>query len=480
MVQVLQIHNTQKSTVGKLIQKMEKYELFLSEMGEPCITLPVSEHDETYLIHTSAFRRQLHAVARCEIGGSIGGPAVDEVVMAIETTAMSRGSRMPVFCRVGEMDGKVYHDLVNPRWEAIEIDKTGYRVVTRCPVKFRREPGMLELPVPVSDDSGGERLRGVLNLRNRDQFDLIVSWMLGAMSPSGPHPILGVYSEPGSGKSTLTRMLREILDPNVASIRGIPRSEQELIISAKNAWISAYDNVGALPEWISDCLCRLATGGGFSTRKLYTDADEVIFNTRRPVILNGVTDIITRPDLMDRSIIVDLPPVSSERRQTERQLLQEFHAALPGIRGWLLQVMANGLDAREWMTLKELPRMADFASNVYPATIGFMDDPDRFPALLEGNRREANDFSLDSSPIGRTILGLAPWVGTASELLRELQRGASEPELRSQSWPTTPHSVSVHLHRIAHVLRMSGVDVVFTRDTGRQRERRISLLRRPS
>ena len=53
------------------------------------------------------------------------------------------------------------------------------------------------------------------------------------------------------------------------------------MISANNGYLLAFDNLSSLPAWLSDALCRLASGGSFAVRQLYTDDDEVLFQ-RRP------------------------------------------------------------------------------------------------------------------------------------------------------------------------------------------------------
>ena len=124
--------------------------------------------------------------------------------------------------------------------------------------------------------------------------------MLAVLRPHGPYPVLVLSGEQGSAKSTFSKILRALLDPNAAPLRALPREDRDLFIAATNSHLLTFDNVSGLPSGISDTLCRLATGGGFAVRQLYTDQDEVIFDAPRPVILNGIEDIVTRPDLADR------------------------------------------------------------------------------------------------------------------------------------------------------------------------------------
>src|ERR1022692_2638101 len=142
-----------------------------------------------------------------------------------------------------------------------------------------------------------EVLRSFLNVKSDTDFVLVVAWALAVLRNRGPYPVIVLSGEQGSAKSTFSAILRALLDPNTAPLRALPREDRDLFIAASNGHVLAFDNVSGLPAWISDTLCRLATGGGFAVRQLYTDQDELLFDATRPVILNGIEDIVTRPDL---------------------------------------------------------------------------------------------------------------------------------------------------------------------------------------
>src|SRR5262249_9032494 len=161
--------------------------------------------------------------------------------------------------------------------------------------KFVRRRGMHALPVPVAGGKLNE-LRSYVNLPEEDAWILFTSWLVATLRPGSPFPILVVNGEQGSAKSTLSRIARALVDPNEAPLRGPPRDARDLMIAAGNSWIVTYDNLSGLSEYLSDCLCRLATGGGFGTRELYTDDGEKLFNVMRPIILNGIEDIVSRAD----------------------------------------------------------------------------------------------------------------------------------------------------------------------------------------
>ncbi len=148
-----------------------------------------------------------------------------------------------------------------------------------------------------------------------------------------------------------------------------------------------FDNLSGLRPWFSDALCRLSSGGGFSARELYTDSEEVLFNATRPVILNGIDDIATRQDLIDRSLVLTLPPIPEEKRQLEACVWAKFNEARPKILGALLDAVSMALKRFDDVKLSSYPRMADFTQWVTAAEPALNWPEGSFVAAYNGNRR---------------------------------------------------------------------------------------------
>jgi hypothetical protein len=230
-------------------------------------------------------------------------------------------------------------------------------------VRFRRPGGMLPLPVPVRGGSI-EALGALLNLPNRNDFVLVVAWLLATLRSGGPYPLLAVTGEQGSAKTVLSKLLKALIDPHAAPVRALARDERELMIAASHSHLLAFDNLSSLPASLSDALCRLASGGSLAVRRLYTDEDEVLFQAARPILVNGIEDIVSRADLADRAIFLTLAPIAEQRRRSEAELWREFERARPRILGALLDAAAHGLRCRAcawtgcpgWPTLPSGPR----------------------------------------------------------------------------------------------------------------------------
>jgi hypothetical protein len=457
-----------------LIELARAADLFHAPDGTGFADIEVNGHRETWPIKSKGFR---HWLARCffeATGGAPNGEALKSALNLIEAMAHFDAPERVVYVRVGELDGRLYLDLCDDKWRAVEIDATGWSIVDSPPVRFRRTAGMRSLPEPVSGGSV-EALRPFLNIRSDADFVLVIASMLAYLRSRGPYPVMVLSGEQGSAKSTFSAILRALIDPNTAPLRALPREVRDLFIAATNGHVLAFDNVSGLPDWISDTLCRLATGGGFAVRQLYTDQDEVLFDATRPVILNGIEDIVARPDLADRALFLTLEPIAEERRRPQKELWAAFEAERPRILGALLDAIAKGIATLPQTRLDKLPRMADFALWA-TACETVLWPPDTFWAAYCGNRDEAVVAVIEADPVATGVSALMAtrkeWTGTASELLGVL--ATDERVSKAKDWPTSPRGLRGRLQRAATVLRKIGIEIDFVKE-GRARTRIIRI-----
>ncbi len=369
-------------------------------------------------------------------------------------------------------------DLANVRGEVVEIDADGWRLSPQAPVKFIRAPGMLPLPNPVRDSQGWSRLRSLVNVGDEADYRLLVGVILAYLSGIGPFPVLLLRYNPGSGSTTLSRIVRALVDPNHAPLRGISPNERDLMISASNSWIIGLDNVPYMPQWLSSALCRLSTGAGFGTKRNYADSEEVLFQARRPVLVSGFRGIASQ-DLLDRAVVLTLPRISEGQRRTEDEFWSEVERDRPAILGCILDALSGALAVRSFYRPDELPRMADFAALIAAAEPFLPWELGQFEAAYTANRENAQRRILFSSPVARYVAQMAShqhsWSGTAGELLISLSGLATAKELRSSDWPQSPRAFSDILRRIASSLDALGITVTFRRESGGKRRRLVEL-----
>jgi hypothetical protein len=451
---------------GFLARLLDEMELWHDETDEPCATVPVEGHRETWRVDSRSkpFRRWLAKRWFEATGGEVlaaGGLA--DLAALLEGKAVFAGPKRATYHRVAGHEGKVYLDLGDPEWRAVEIDGEDWRVVAEPPVKFLRAKGSAALPEPRRPDRPlRDLLKPFVNVAE-EEWPLVVAWLAAALRPTGPYPILKLLGEQGSTKTTTAKVLVALIDPNTAPVRAEPTSLRDLMIAATNRWVLCFDNLSSLSPWLSDALCRLSTGGGSATRTLYADAEECIFQAMRPQILTSIEEIGARSDLLERSLILDLPPIGEGKRRAEKAIWADFEAARPAILGALLDAVSAGLrdlPAVEAKADAELGRMADFEqwARACEGPLGLA--PGSFAEAYAANREVATQTVLESNPAIAALLRLleseSVYEQTATNLLTKLEFVTTDPR-KQPGWPKTPRVLSAILKRAAPNLRQVGI-----------------------
>ncbi|MCC6444309.1 MAG: bifunctional DNA primase/polymerase [Armatimonadetes bacterium] len=455
--------------------------LFHTPEGQAFAALPVESRREVWPLRGREFRHWLQRAFYQQEGKPAGAQAFQEALEVLEARARYDGPEEPVSIRVGWREDALYLDLADDSWQAVEVTACGWRVVADPPIRFRRTAAMRPLPAPAPGGSLAE-LRDMINAPEEDAWRLIAAWLVGALHPTGPYPLLIVQGEQGSAKSTAARLLRQVIDPSGVPLRAAPHEERDLVIGASHCWVLAYDNLSGLAPWLSDALCRLSTGGGFATRELYSDDGEVVFQARRAVLLNGIEDLATRSDLADRALSVVLPPIPDGNRRTGDEVEALFHRAHPRILGALLDAVSAALRNRPRLRPQNLPRMADFALWVMAAEESLPWKPGGFRAVYDRSRRDALTVSLESDPVAVALQRLlatrgSAYEATATDLLNDLAEHASEPQRKARAWPQSPRALTNRLRRLAPLLRSTGLEPIFERKPAGQRVIRFTRSR---
>jgi hypothetical protein len=466
-----------QSQATTLIELAECGECWHNPDGAGFITLPVNDHREHLPIRGPAFKQWWQREYFTKTKAACNAQAIQDAIGVLEGKARHEGPEYPVFVRLAEHDGSIYIDLCDAGWRVVEITSVGWQVRNDSPVKFRRCKAMHALPEPATGGDVDE-LRQNLGLRD-DSAALVMGWMAAALRPSGPFPVLNFYAEQGAGKTTAARKIRLLIDPNTAPMRSEPKDPRDLMIAANNGWIIALDNLSRIPGWLSDTLCRLSTGGGFSTRTLYENDEETIFDAKRPIIITGIEELATRGDLLDRSLIVTLPAIPEDERRSEDKIWREFNEAQPRLFGVLCDAASMALRNLPNINLDRLPRMADFARWATAAEPAIGLQPGEFMEIYAGNRAEGNELAIESNPVGKVVLDFmddtSNWTGTATDLLANLDEFAGEKTKQQQGWPKSAQGLSGILKRLAPHLRAVGVDAQWPTRT---KNRRCIILRK--
>jgi Toprim-like len=385
--------------------------------------------------------------------------ALREALGTLQALGRFNGETQAVHIRVAKHEDSYFLDLCEPgNSRAVELCAGSWRIVDAPPVMFVRGDAMQPLPTPVH---GGQLapLWQVANVPPALQR-FVIAWLIDAMRPETPHPGLELVGEQGSGKSTAAEALRRVIDPNACNLRGAPKTVEDIFVAAGQSHIVAYENVSHLAGPMQDALAILSTGGGFSKRQLYSDAEEHIINVRRPWLVNGITIAVTQQDLVDRVISIECPVIAT--RQASSQQWVDFAKALPGILGGLLDIAAKALAALPAMRLAptDRPRLMEYVLLGMATAQAMGGKPEDFLKGFRELRAETVARTLDASPVAAAVMEFvekspAGATTTVKDLLARLE---DYKPTGAEAWPRSPKGLGDALRRAAPALRQLDVD----------------------
>jgi hypothetical protein len=445
----------------------EHYRLLTSDDGKPYAVKRSGPNVALLLRAKGPLRVQLARIYADKYKGRVPtAAALTDALTVLEGRAAER-DREPVYLRLAWHEGHAVLDLGTTDGRCAVAGPEGWSREPRSPVLFRRTKLTSPIPDPVRDGDGLGRLRCLLNAEE-SEFRLIVGWLVAALIPDIPHPIMALRGEQGSAKSSAEQMLAELIDPSPAPLRSVPRDIKQWAVSASASWAAALDNVSAVPGWLSDTLCKTVTGDGYIDRVLYSDDDVTVLAFRRVILLTSIDPGALAGDLAERLLVIELKPIADSKRRPDAEVRATYADSRPAILASLLDLLVQVLAKLPDLAMDRMPRMADFA-RVLKAV-----DAVQHWNTLDDYLSAATDVTADvlgGDVFANAVIDLVnrtgEWQGTATQLLAAVVT----PDPRPKEWPKDATRASGRLKRLGTALRSAGIEVTETRSTDRKRTR---------
>lgn len=426
------------------------------------------EHWETYAMTSTDFRLMVGKLFYDHQKRLMSSHALNEVCDQLASIARYEGQCFTVFRRVAydEATETIYIDSGNKQWDVIAINAQGWQVLANehCQtIKFIRTDETRALATPKQGGSINQ-LWQHLNIRHPHDRYLILAWLLECLRLQTPYPVLEISGEQGSSKSTLQDRLRSLIDPNEVNLRGKPQQVETIYNSASNDYLLSFNNLSGLSTDIQDALCNVSTGGGDAVRKKYTDGASFVTKVKNPVIMNGILELATRPDLGDRVIAIQPDPLSDEQRQSDIVLQQRWQQDRGVILGALYELMVKVLQALPQVekTQKLRARLADYTL-LGQALFQAMGVKESFYYVYKANRDRVVERAIDFEPIIQaliTFMAHTPlFEGRKSDLLTCLKKDYLPLHYDASKLPKSPQGFGAILKRLTSALIVKGIRV---------------------
>ena len=403
---------------------------------------------------------------------------LNQALSILEAKAIYDNPQVHLFNRVGRRsagDDSFYYDLGNGK--AVRVTTGGWAVCD-APILFRHYSHQRSQITPIE---GGDpwALFEFINVEVEHRL-LILVYLISCFVPDISHPVIHPHGDQGAGKTTACMMIKDIIDPSILKTQSIPKDLKELIQVLAHHYFPVFDNVSSLPDWVSNALCQACTGGGLSKRQLYTDDEDIIYQFKRCIGLNGINVVVNKPDLMDRSILFPLERIPKEKRKREAELWTEFESRKASMLGGVFDALSKAMAIYPVVHLPWTPRMADFGA--WGCSIAEALGKGMGEKFLEAYRKtidRQNEEVVQTNALAQSVFTLMEdkddWEGTIGEAWDQLHKIVSEPK-KDPTFPRGQRMLRKHLAIIRPNLEYCGIfykiyprtkngyPIIFTRD----------------
>ena len=446
-----------------LIRLAADAKLFHTPTDDAYATVPLEPcHRCNFKISSRQFKQWLTKKYYQETGKAPGSDAMAQAIGVLEAMAVIDGPEKKLYLRVAEHGGAFYYDLCDAGGNVVRVTPDGFQIAEDPPDIFRRTKNMSAQVMPLPN--GDARLLAKhINTKSKSDEILFVVTTGTSFVPRIAHPTLVAAGEKGATKTTFMREYRKTVDPAFRDLYVLSHSEQDLAIVLANNYAPCFDNIESISPRQSDMLCMASTGGGISKRTLYTDEDETILEFKHCVGLNGINIVATRPDLLDRSVIIELDRIPAKKRKEEALVWNEFEADLPSIMGGYFTALSKAMAIYPTVKIESLPRMADYCRWGWALSEALGYGGQAFLDAYTRNISRANDNAINEDPVAAAVVAFmrerSEWQGYVAKLLTELERTAEDEKInvKARRWPKAAHVLTSRLKEVKSNLEEVGI-----------------------
>ncbi len=428
-------------------------------------------HYENWPIQSQEYRQFLQHKYRQLYNKIAPKMAMNNALETLAGDALFNGICNETYVRTARFQDSIVIDLTDQNWRWIEITASSWSIRSdKSPVKFLRSANVKPMFTP--DPSGSFNcLSEVFRLNNQDDYLLLAAWMMFVLLPNGPYVILILEGVAGSSKSTLTKQIRQLVDPRKPVLQGLPHNVDDLFVQANSGHLIALDNLSEVKQKLSDVLCGISSGTGASKRELYTNMEEICFEVCKPIILNSINPVVSSPDLSDRSIRLSLPPITSSNatddpgnhgRLSAEEVDEKFQQLAPKILGAIFNAIQAALP--NYKRVSGIPaeiRMTGFAQWGFAAGKTLPLGKKDFIQVLLANRQHNAEPFMENNMLNMAVLTFMQkkhkWSGTPTELINELKKIITPEEISDITFPRTASHLTRSMNKSITTLKQFGI-----------------------
>lgn len=436
--------------------------LFHDEQHDAYISIKISDRWEVWPCRSKNMKRLLSRIAWQTTKTPLSSEAIKSILSVLESKAIFEGQKIKLSNRATFLNEELWYDLTNENWQAVKITKDEWTIENKTPILFRRYSHNKAQVFP-EKNGNVELFLDYVNITNPEHRLLLLVFLVSCFIPNFPHVMLVIFGAQGSSKSTLSKLARLVTDPSIIEVASLPNSTKELIQVLAHHYLIFFDNLSYISEEQSDTICKAITGSGFAKRELYENDEDIIYSFMRSIGINGINLVATRPDLLERSLLIELQRIDPIKRRSERELQEKFAKDLPVILGGIFDALVKTLRIRPTLEIDSLPRMADWSlwGCAIAEALGY--SKEEFLSAYRKNIDHQVEMLLNENIVATAVVTFMEdkeeWRSTPTDFLTALKNHASLVNIDTQEkyWPKGANALSRKLNELSTPLKQMGI-----------------------
>ena len=368
-----------------------------------------------------------------------------------------------LYTRMAPATDSILYFLADEERKSVLITQNGWKVVRQSKVKFLKTETNKKQTTPVGGGDLMELLRPFVNMNDRS-FRLFVLYLVQCFFPKSSHFLAVISSMMGSGKSTLTKLFQELVDPTEVVNTILPTTVDNILNLFANNKVVTFDNTQKLPDSVSDIFCTAVTGGTYTKRKFYTDNEQILLKLKNIIILNGINILPDRSDLRERSILFELKPIDAKKRRTEASLWEDFKKSKSQILGAIFDTMVEAMKIKNELVIEKSHRMCDAYREMAAIVVALGFTLEEFEELFEENRTRIDELHCNTNALCDIIddymerRQYKPVSGRVSEVYKDIYHSMPQ---KDSALPKSPSAFSRKIKEEQENLNKRGYIVQF-------------------
>lgn len=464
-----------------LVLVESKAEYFFSTNKQVFATM--KEHNGrtvTYLVSSLEFEMRMRLLFLDELSIKVMKPDMwKKIVSYINTLAYRSGIEKEVSNRIASEKHTIYYDLQNDDYECVMINDEGYEIVPVPDGMFYR----MGMDVPQCAPKWNEKfdflgeLAKIFNFEKKS-LELFGIWLINCFIPQSPTPLLLLTGPQGTGKSTCSEQIAELVSPQQLKRCALPTKTDDLVTLIVNRCITVLDNASFLNKQSSDALCQTVTGGTYAKRSLYSNGELYSVPMKSAIVINGIDNVVTKGDLLSRALIFNLVKIDNGKIQTDEQLKKQFEKKKPYFLGSIFNIISYVLEDIDSIEDSDyVIRLAGFQNMAIKIGRVLLNKDSKYiKELLKANKAEADMQAVESNPLAVLIREYMEkrkrWKGSVMEFYNQLRDFAEEKDLNNSTFPKSPSSLSRNLNNLSTTLEKTGITFI-NKNNGKYKELEI-------